>query len=208
MHPESVEGLIATKTVIRDKGMEASANAAPSSPEEEHSKAYLIFRRIIDMILMPVLAVFTAMVIGGIIIVITDANVYATFRQAGIMAGLAATWDTVYVAYAALFSGSLGDAGAISESLVASTPYIFTGLAVAVGFRGGLFNIGAEGQLLVAAGVAVVIGYSFDLPAIIHLPFAIIGGVLAGALYGAIPGYLKAKTGAHEVINTIMIRRG
>ena len=185
--------------------MEASANTAPSSPEEERSRAYLIFRRIIDITLMPILAVFTAMVIGGIIIVITDAAVYAQFREGGIMAGLAATWNTVYVAYAALFSGALGDAGAISESLVASTPYILTGLAVAVGFRGGLFNIGAEGQLLVAAGVAVVIGYSFDLPAFIHLPFAVLGGVLAGALYGSIPGYLKAKTGAHEVINTIMM---
>ena len=102
-------------------------------------------------------------------------------------------------------SGSLGDANAISESLVASTPYIFAGLAVALGFRGGLFNIGGEGQLLVAAGVSVVIGYAVDLPAIIHLPVALIGGALGGALYGAIPGYLKAQTGAHEVINTIMM---
>ena len=154
---------------------------------------------------MPVLAVFSAMVIGGLIIVVTDAAVYAAFRQLGVLAGLASMWSTVAIAYGALFSGALGDANAISESLVASTPYILTGLTVAVGFRGGLFNIGAEGQLLVAAGVAVVIGYSFDLPAFIHLPFAIIGGVLAGALYGAIPGYLKAKTGAHEVINTIMM---
>jgi simple sugar transport system permease protein len=114
-------------------------------------------------------------------------------------------WHSVATAYGALFLGALGDGNAISESLVASTPYIFTGLAVAVGFRGGLFNIGGEGQLLVAAGVAVVIGYSFQLPAFIHLPLAILGGVAGGAIYGAIPGYLKAKTGAHEVINTIMM---
>jgi len=76
---------------------------------------------------------------------------------------------------------------------------------VAFGFRGGLFNIGAEGQLLVAAGAAVVIGTRVQLPAIIHLPLALAGGTLAGAIYGAIPGYLKARTGAHEVINTIMM---
>ncbi len=164
-----------------------------------------IAKKILDTLLVPVLAVFTALVIGGIIIVVTDPVVWAAFREGGFTAGLAAMWNSVAAAYGALFAGSLGDAGAISESLVASTPYIFAGLAVAVGFRGGLFNIGGEGQLLVAAGASVVIGYSFQLPAIIHLPLAVVGGVLAGAIYGAIPGYLKAKTGAHEVINTIMM---
>jgi simple sugar transport system permease protein len=160
---------------------------------------------ILNTLIVPILAVFTALVIGGIIIVGTDAAVYAAFQEGGFSAGLAAIWESVSIAYGALFSGSLGDANAISESLVASTPYIFAGLAVAIGFRGGLFNIGGEGQLLVAAGVAVVIGYSFQLPAIIHLPLALVGGTLGGAIYGAIPGYLKAKTGAHEVINTIMM---
>ena len=185
--------------------MEASPSVTSTSPEGKPSPILDIMRRILDTILVPFLAVFTALVIGGIIIVVTDANVYAAFREGGFGAGLAAIWDSVSTAYGALFSGSLGDAGAISESLVASTPFIFAGLAVAFGFQGGLFNIGAEGQLWVAAGVAVVIGYSFELPAIIHLPLAIIGGFLGGAIYGAIPGYLKAKTGAHEVINTIMM---
>ncbi len=161
-------------------------------------------RTILDAVLVPILAVFSALVIGAVIIVVTDAEVYAAFRE-GFGAGLGAIVRSVAVAYGALFSGSLGDANAISESLVASTPYIFAGLAVALGFRGGLFNIGGEGQLLVAAGVSVVIGYSFQLPAIIHLPLALLGGMLGGAIYGAIPGYLKAKTGAHEVINTIMM---
>ncbi len=185
--------------------MEASANATPASPENKPSRLADMLRRILDVLLVPVLAVFSALVIGGIIIVITDPLVYTAFREGGFAAGLAEMWRTVTVAYGALFAGSLGDAGAISESLVASTPYIFAGLAVAIGFRGGLFNIGGEGQLLVAAGVAVVIGYSFHLPWFIHLPLAFFGGMLGGALYGAIPGYLKAKTGAHEVINTIMM---
>lgn len=184
--------------------MEASTSLKPTSPEGQQPRALRVARAVLDTMIVPVLAVFTALVIGGIIIVVTDAAVYAAFDQ-GLAAGLKAIWQSVSVAYGALFSGSLGDAGAISESLVASTPYIFAGLAVALGFRGGLFNIGGEGQLLVAAGVSVVIGYSFQLPAIIHLPLALIGGMLGGAIYGAIPGYLKAKTGAHEVINTIMM---
>jgi simple sugar transport system permease protein len=162
-------------------------------------------RSVLDALIVPILAVFTALVIGGLIMVITDPNVYAAWGEEGFVAALGAAWAGVSIAYRSLFSGSLGNAAAISESLVASTPYIFAGLAVAVGFRGGLFNIGGEGQLLVAAGVSVIIGYSLDLPAIIHLPLALIGGALGGAAYGAIPGYLKAKTGAHEVINTIMM---
>jgi ABC-type uncharacterized transport system permease subunit len=178
-----------------------TASASGSTPP----RATRTIKSIFDTLLVPVLAVFSALVIGGVIIVATDPAVYAAFREGGIAAGLAAIWNSIATAYGALFAGSLGDAGAISESLVASTPYIFAGLAVAVGFRGGLFNIGGEGQLLVGAGVAVVIGYSFQLPWFIHLPFAFLGGVLGGAIYGAIPGYLKARTGAHEVINTIMM---
>jgi ABC-type uncharacterized transport system permease subunit len=185
--------------------MESTARATPVPPERKQPRVLTILRRILDTLLVPVLAVFSALVIGGIIIVVTDATVYTSFREGGVIAGLGAVWKSVSVAYAALFSGSLGSADAISESLVASTPFIFAGLAVALGFRGGLFNIGAEGQLWVAAGVSVVIGYSFRLPAIIHLPLALIGGFIGGAIYGAIPGYLKAKTGAHEVINTIMM---
>jgi len=185
--------------------MAATPASLENNPENNPTPATGLPRRILDALLAPVLAVFTALVIGGIIIVVTDAAVYAAFREGGFMAALVAMWNAVATAYGALFYGSLGDAGAISESLVASTPYIFTGLAVALGFRGGLFNIGGEGQLLVAAGAAVVIGYSFHLPWFIHLPLAIAGGTLAGAIYGAIPGYLKAKTGAHEVINTIMM---
>jgi simple sugar transport system permease protein len=92
------------------------------------------------------------------------------------------------------------------ESLVASTPYIYAGLAVALGFRSGLFNIGVEGQLFIGAIFAAYVGYRFTgLPAIIHLPLAILAGAVGGALWGFIPGWLKAKTGGHEVINTIML---
>jgi simple sugar transport system permease protein len=185
--------------------MEASAKVTPTTAKEKPPLFSGLLRKIFDTLLIPVLAVITALIIGAVFIAMTDPAVYAAFRDGGLAAGLPAIWNSIATAYGALFAGSLGDASAISESLVAATPYIYTGLAVAIGFRGGLFNIGAEGQLLVGAGAAVVIGYGVELPAIIHLPLAILGGFLGGAIYGAIPGYLKAKTGAHEVINTIMM---
>jgi len=185
--------------------MEASAKVTPTATKGKEPQAPNLLKGLLDNLLIPLLAVFSALVIGGIIIVVTDAAVYAAFREGGLGAGLVAVWKSIAVAYGALFSGSLGGPGAISESLVAATPYIFAGLAVAVGFRGGLFNIGGEGQLLVGAAAAVIIGYSFQLPAIIHLPLALLGGMAGGALYASIPGILKAKTGAHEVINTIML---
>jgi simple sugar transport system permease protein len=90
--------------------------------------------------------------------------------------------------------------------LVAATPYIFTGLAVAVGFKGGLFNIGVEGQLYAGAIAATFVGYAVTgVPFFIHLPLALIVGFLGGAFWGAIPGYLKATRGVNEVINTIML---
>ena len=93
-----------------------------------------------------------------------------------------------------------------SDSMVQSVPYIFAGLAVALGFRAGLFNIGAEGQIGVGWIAAVIVGFSFTgLPMIIHLPLAILGGAIAGGLWSAIAGFLRARTGAHEVITTIML---
>jgi simple sugar transport system permease protein len=89
---------------------------------------------------------------------------------------------------------------------VATTPYIFVSLGVALGFRAGVFNIGAEGQIFMGAIAATFVGYSLHgLPMIIHLPLALLAGALGGAFWGFIPGWLKAKTGGHEVINTIMM---
>ncbi len=139
-------------------------------------------------LLLPVLAVLSALIIGAVII------------------GVTAGWDEILPAYGALLSGSLLGFRSISETLVNATPVIFAGLSVALGFRAGLFNIGAEGQMVVGGLVAVVAGFSFGgLPAAIHLPLALLAGVAAGGLYGGIPGVLKARTGAHEVIVTIML---
>ena len=108
--------------------------------------------------------------------------------------------------YALMARASLGTGYGLGQTLFRATPLVFTGLAVALGFRAGLFNIGAEGQLYVGGFAAALVGASFGtLPAVVLLPFAILAAALAGGVWGAIPGLLKARTGSHEVINTIML---
>jgi len=117
-----------------------------------------------------------------------------------------ASGASVLEAYGGVFAGMCGSWHALGETGVAATPYILAGLAVALSFRGGLFNIGAEGQLYLGALGAVVVGYTVGgLPIWLHLPLALAVGALGGALWGAIPGVLKARLGTHEVINTIMM---
>lgn len=181
-------------------------------------------RSILRSIAVPLLAVLTGLILGAIFIILTTETVYEAFGQ-GVGAGLAESVRVVLQAYGALFSGSIGDPARIIaalesgndleirrafnpflESLVASTPYIFAGLGVALGFRSGVFNIGAEGQIFVGAIFAAFIGYSVKgIPPVIHIPLALLAGAIGGGLWGFIPGWLKAKTGGHEVINTIMM---
>jgi simple sugar transport system permease protein len=139
-----------------------------------------------ESLVTPVLAVAVALALGA--------------------ATIALTGGDPVLAYRGLFEGSVGSAAAISESLVWATPYILAGLAVALAFKAGLFNIGAEGQLGVGALCAVFVGYAVSwLPGPLHLLAALAAGCLGGALWGFIPGILKARTGAHEVIVTIML---
>jgi simple sugar transport system permease protein len=108
-------------------------------------------------------------------------------------------------AYSALLSGSLGGQRPIAETLVSATPLLLAGLAVAVAFQAGLFNIGVEGQLVMGGLAAGAIGAEVSLPGRLHLVAAVAGGALAGALWGLVPGLLKAWRGVHEVISTIML---
>lgn len=107
--------------------------------------------------------------------------------------------------YIALWNGIFGDVYAIGETIRQISPYILAGLAVAFAFRTGLFNIGVEGQLIVGWFAAAYVGMAFELPAIIHIPFALLAAAAAGALWGLVPGLLKAKFRVHEVIVTIMM---
>jgi simple sugar transport system permease protein len=99
----------------------------------------------------------------------------------------------------------VGSPDAISETLFAATPLIFAGLAVAIGFQAGLFNIGVNGQMHIGGMAAILVGFTFDLPAVIHIPLVLVAAVAGGAIWGGFAGLLKAKTGAHEVITTIML---
>ena len=108
-------------------------------------------------------------------------------------------------AYGALFKGAFSSKRYFAETLLSTTPLIFGGLAVALGFRCGLFNMGVEGQIVLGGMAAAYVGYAWELPLVIHLPLALLAGAVAGGLWGAIPGYLKAKHRIHEVITTIML---
>ncbi|HVM25942.1 MAG TPA: ABC transporter permease [Candidatus Limnocylindrales bacterium] len=175
-------------------------------------------------LLLPVLAFFTALVFGAFVIIFSDPRIVAMWTTDPLGA-IGASWSAVMGAYGALIRGSIGDPvrlfGAIvaldgdavrasfrplSETILSSTPLILTGLAVALAFRAGLFNIGAEGQLQIGALTSVLVGFSITgLPMVIHLPLALLAGAVGGALWAFIPGILKARTGAHEVITTIML---
>ncbi|WP_346773943.1 ABC transporter permease [Brevibacillus sp. SYP-B805] len=122
----------------------------------------------------------------------------------GALAMLAGGFDPL-LAYQSLLKKVFGNAYNFGETIRQITPLIFTGLSVAFAFRTGLFNIGAEGQFIMGMLASVYIGIVFDLPAYIHAPLAILAGALAGGLWGAIAGYLKAARGVHEVITTIMM---
>lgn len=107
--------------------------------------------------------------------------------------------------YQALWDGAFGSGYFFGETIRQVSPYILTGLAVAFAFRSGLFNIGAEGQVIVGWVAAVWVGSSIEAPIAIHLPLAILAAAFAGALWGFLPGLLKATRGVHEVIITIMM---
>ncbi len=110
------------------------------------------------------------------------------------------------IAYEALIEGAIGSPGAIVSTLVNTTPLVFGGLAVGFAFRAGLFNIGVQGQFLMGALGAVVVGvWVADLPPLVAIPLATLAGIAFGAAWGFIPGFLKAVSGAHEVVSTIML---
>ncbi|MGC8874706.1 MAG: ABC transporter permease [Chloroflexia bacterium] len=161
--------------------------------------------RVGQTLLVYSLAFLSALIVSALFIVLSEMKVYEAFRE-GIGRGLVQVGATVGNAYWALLRGGFGSAYNLSESLTASVPYIFAGLAVALGFRCGLFNIGVEGQLFMGAIASAYLGYAVKgLPAYLHVPLALLGGAVAGALWAALPGLLKAWRGAHEVITTIMM---
>jgi simple sugar transport system permease protein len=184
-----------------------------SAPTPEGKKRSKLFEEITGVgqrvnwqanLVIPGLAILSALIVGALIIALGDLD---TLKLWGSAPGQAAseTFSRVGNAYLALFKGAFWGLGSISETLTRAAPLILAGLAVAVGFQAGLFNIGANGQILIGGMFALVVGFQFNLPTIIHIPLAIIAALIGGAIWGGIPGYLRAKTGAHEVITTIML---
>jgi general nucleoside transport system permease protein len=180
-----------------------------------------------NTVLITVLAFLSALILGAIIIILATPSATAAwggfFRSPA--AALGASWAAIANAYSSLFDGSIGTPGSvaaaiasgrpadlvnafqpISETLVATTPLMLSGLGIALAFRAGLFDIGGQGQLILGAIGATFGGFLFPgLPAVLHVTFAVVAGAVFGAAWGFVPGYLKARTGAHEVITSMML---
>jgi len=154
--------------------------------------------------IVPALAMFTALLIGAIIIALTDVDTLPLWGSDPLEAARL-TFEGIRAAFTAPFVGSVGSPRALSETLFAATPLILAGLAVAVGFQAGLFNIGVNGQMMIGGMAGLWVGFTLDLPAIVLLPLALAAAIIGGAFWAGIAGLLKAKTGAHEVITTIML---
>ena len=168
-----------------------------------------------NVALLPFLAFVFSFFIGGVIIALTDSEVMAKIKTPGdFLTSFAAKIGNSYLA---IFQGSVYDINLargesffkgfypLAETAVNATPLILAGLAVTLAFRAGLFNIGAQGQFIFGAIAASYIGFNFEFAPAIHVFLALLAGVIASGVYGGIVGILKAKTGAHEVIVTIML---
>jgi ABC-type uncharacterized transport system permease subunit len=196
------------------------------APEKEPPKARLgRGRRLLDAIrygnsvVLTVLAFACALVVGAILIVIADPPTRKAMGYFTSAPGDTFTrgWHAISSGYIALFEGSIFDPnslysnggvpvfGPISETLVNAAPLILGGLAVGVAFRAGLFNIGVQGQLIMGAICAGYVGFAFKLPPVVHVIAALMAGIIGGAVWAGLAGWLKARTGAHEVISTIML---
>jgi general nucleoside transport system permease protein len=155
-----------------------------------------VVRRAIALVAIPLLSILLALIVASILIIVSG------------VIGPKQTFDPSLplVAYGSLIQGALGTFRGISNTLVAAAPLVLTGLAVGVGFKAGLFNIGATGQLLAGGFAAGLVGVGVaGLPVPVAVTIALLAGCLGGAAMGFLPGFLKAFTGAHEVVTTIML---
>ncbi|WP_428830401.1 ABC transporter permease [Cellulomonas endometrii] len=197
----------------------AGSTAPAPAPREDglESRSQTALREMLSSSwLVTVAALVLALVISAVLIAAADSDVQdaATYFFARPMDFFSAAWDAVWGAYVALFQGAVFDPAAatfarairpITETMTWAVPLILAGLGLGIGFRAGMFNIGAQGQIILGAVFAGYIGFAWDLPPGLHLLLAVIGAMIGGGLWAGIAGYLKARTGANEVIVTIML---
>jgi general nucleoside transport system permease protein len=212
-------------------GPATSGSATASTDPEPTGRSPFrgLDRAILDAILtgsptvVTIIAIIAALVIGALVIAFSDTTVLHAWNSFFAAPGTAisSAWQAVASAYSALFEGAIvnphtvtaafhgGSVGAIfyplSQTVAQATPLILTGLAVALAFRAGMFNIGAASQWIGGAIVVTYLGVEVSLPPVIHVLVCLAGGFAGGAVMGWLVGDLKARTGAHEVIVTIML---
>ncbi len=171
------------------------------APNADRPNAFRRFVNQIDTtnaVVLPVLAFLSALIVGTVVIALSDIDQLRDGDIGGII-------STIIDAYVALIQGAFLSLNGFNETLVAMTPLLLAGLAVAITFRAGLFNIGGTGQMLMGGMGAVFVGFTMSGPGIIQVPLAVLAGMTCGILYGIIPGVLKARAKVHEVISTIML---
>lgn len=177
--------------------------SSPSGPPDGQYSGNLarrIWARIdtTNAVVLPLLAFVSALVIGVVVIVLSDIDKIREGDFGGIL-------TTIKDSYLALPAGAFNGWRPINETIVATTPLLLAGLAVAITFRAGLFNIGGTGQMLMGGMGAVFVGFSMNGPGFIQVPLGVLAGMVLGTAWGIIPGLLKARAGVHEVISTIML---
>ena len=204
----------------------SSTEASPTPPSEDHpeeqtkhgpsGQAALLRQIASSPAIVGLLAVLTALILSSILILAADSEVRYTATYLLNRPGdfLHATASTLSEAYSSLLRGAVFDWRAttgvrmirpITDTLTNATPLIIAGLGMAVAFRAGLFNIGGQGQMILGAITACYVGIAWNLPPVAHLLLAVVGAALGGLVWGGIAGVLKARTGANEVIVTIML---
>ncbi|UCH25119.1 MAG: ABC transporter permease [Trueperaceae bacterium] len=162
--------------------------------------------RLVSMIAVPAVSIMLSLVAAAVVVLALQSTPLGRSTEiSGPFMAFIGRLDTLWHAYFSLFADSLGTLPGFMESLKFATPLIFTGLAVAFGFQAGLFNIGAPGQMVLGAIFAMLVGVYLPGPRFLVLPVSVLVAALGGGLWGAIPGWLKARFGAHEVINTILL---
>ncbi|SEA16816.1 simple sugar transport system permease protein [Bowdeniella nasicola] len=195
----------------------AEAPEAPASRQDRRKDSQSVIREIMGSSgVLIFFAILLALIIGAILVAAFDPRVQTTasYLFARPSDFFAAVWHSISGFFSSLFRGALFDYSAsstarmvrpLTESMTNAVPLILAGLSVAVAFRAGLFNIGAQGQIILGALVGGYVGIAWELPVGLHLIVAVLGAALGGAIWGSIPGILKAKAGANEVIVTIML---